>query len=78
MQIEMIEKGELKTIYIRQQSKHTLEERQFLEMLNHFDKFVHEMPLWQNSIVRAALINSMHDYDLYNQKANASSATLGS
>ena len=50
MKIKMIENGEEKEIYVADMPK-----KQnaviFLNMLNHFDPFVHTLPFWKNSIV---------------------------
>src|SRR5208282_5459908 len=70
MTITETSKGQTKTINVQRQP------HDFIQMLNHLDPFVHEMPLWRNSIVREAMLALM----TFNWPAetNASSATLGS
>ena len=58
MLIAMIERGHKHTINVQDCGK-AKNAFLFLQMLNHFDPFIHERPFWQNSIMRAAMLNSM-------------------
>ena len=73
MTITETSKGQTKTINVQRQP------HDFIQMLNHLDPFIHETPLWKNSIVRRALLADMiADSMNWKPLANASSATLGS
>lgn len=47
MIIEEISKGKQYSITIQRQRSET---RGFLDMINLYDPFIHEMPIWQNGI----------------------------
>ena len=68
MTIEMIENNELKTMNVED-----LGDRKnyflFLQILNYFDDFVHETPVWANSIVQAVRMRQLAEF------ANSSAAT---
>ena len=71
--IETAQDGQIKTIDV-QECGRRVNAFLFLTMLNHYDKFVHEMPMWKNKIWTGSQYEAMCANEYVMSRSNTSAS----